>query len=624
MKKILLATAGIIGLSIAGIFFLLSFYDFSNQIHQLTDIVHDRTGRKLLINGKTKLKIGLTPRLVAQDLSFANASWSKVPQMMTAERFEVALDLIALLRKKIIIKQLVLKKSKLLIETNETGLTNYTFTPGIPIKDQAQKQGDHLSAPLPDFLVNALEIEDCQIFFKDSKGEKLPFKITHIRAEAVDFASPVKLDIAAAYGSITASITGSVGALSKIVQKTEIYPFELSGEINRSDLKLKGSLMNLFGEGMPKVKVTVRSSRIMADSFNGPEPDNKKNPGLKMQSDKVFSNQPFDTGFFNQVNLDADIQIAKITAGQFELQNIETQLKIEKTGLILEPFSASVFNGNLEGSLTIRPKKNDLKITSALNIRQLDTQLLVKQLNLEKELKGQLNAAFNLRGQGNSMAGVMAGLNGHAWASMKDGQIEAGFVQSLGGDLLTNALGFLNPFDEKTKLNTLNCAALRLDFIQGIGNIKLMLIDLPEIVASGTGNVDLRKEHLDITVRPSAKEGIGTDGLGKINLSLTNIAKTFKIVGKLNHPKIKIDQSSTTSSIAKTIGGIVLFGPVGIVASLVDAGTVDQNPCPCALAFVRDGNDTSCGRSKKKAPEDETPESGDTGNPFKKILRVFD
>jgi len=624
MKKILLVTAGIIGLSIAGIFFLLSFYDFSSQINNLTDFVHDRTGRKLLINGKTQVKIGLTPRLVVQDLSFANAVWSKDPQMMTAERFEVALDLIALLKKKIIIKKLVLKKSKLLIETNETGQTNYTFTPDTPIHDQVQNQDDHVSAPLFDLLINALEIEDCQILLKNSKEEKPPFKIAHIRAKASDFVSPVKLDIAAEYGSINASITGLVGALSKLVQKTENYPFELSGEINHSDLKLKGSLMNLFGEGLPKVKVMIRSNRIMTDSFNGPEPDNNIKSDLKTQSDKVFSNQPFDTDFFNQVSLDADIQIATITAGQFEIQNIETQLKIEETGLTLKPFSASVFNGNLEGNLKVHPKKNTLNINTALNIRQLDTQLLVKQLNLEKELKGKLNAAFGLQGQGNSIAKVMAGLNGHAWLSMKDGQIETGFVQSLGGDFLSNALGFLNPFDEKIKLNTLNCATFRLNFIQGIGNIKLMLIDLPKIAASGIGKVDLRKEHLDITVRPSVKEGIGIDGLGKINLSLANIAKTFKIVGKLNHPEIKINQSSTTSSIAKTIGGIVLLGPVGIVASLMDAGNVDQNPCPCALAFVRDGNDTHCSKSKKKASEDETPESEDTGNPLKKIFSIFD
>ncbi len=96
VKKILAGVAGLIALVFAGLLVAVSLYDFSDILDELTALVQAKTGRTFQIKGETNLKIGLTPVLVVRNISFANPEWSDEPQMITARRFEIALDLVSL------------------------------------------------------------------------------------------------------------------------------------------------------------------------------------------------------------------------------------------------------------------------------------------------------------------------------------------------------------------------------------------------------------------------------------------------------------------------------------------------------------------------------------------------
>ncbi len=619
VKKILAGIAALLVLTFTGIIIAASFYDFSNILDELTALVQSKTGRTLQIKGETNLKIGLTPVLVVRDISFSGPGWSDEPRMITAQRFEIALDLVSLLKKKIAVKQFALKKSRFVIETDKNGRTNFQFSQ----KPQAEKALPGPSEPFFDILVNALVIEDCRIVFKDGKTVQSSLNIKHLTAIATDSTSPIRLDLKADTGGLHFSINGSIGSLSQVLQKKKSYPFDLNGIINGSDLSAKGVLMNAFGDSRLSIKVDLNSNRIIADNFTGPEPDNKIEASEK-ENQKLFSAEPFDTDFLNFPDLDAKIHVSALTTGKFTFHDVNTHLELKKGCLVVTPFSTSIFDGNFSGNLTLTQMKNTLAIKSVLTAQNIDTQALARHFDLEKDIEGRMDTAFNLTGTGNNMARVMADLDGFAWMSMKDGRVETGFVQALGTDLLTSVLGFLNPFEKTVPYNTLNCAAVRLEFTKGMGEIKLMLVDLPEITASGAGRIDLKKEQIDMTVKPSPKKGMGIKGVGKINLSLTNIARTFNITGDLKNPEVKMDQTGTAMGVVKTIGGIVLLGPVGIVSSLVGADTENQTPCPCALIIARDGNDKQCGASSKSTPADRKDDSKKTSNPLKKILGIFD
>ena len=620
-KKIVSIIAGLIILSVVGIFVFISQYDFSSHVVKAAELIHEKTGRKLIINGKTKLKIGFTPRLVIHDLTFENASWSDAPQMVKANLFEIELELIELLKRNIIIKRFGIKNSEILVEKNHDGVSNLMFE---------QKQSKELvikenkdSSP-PDFYFNNLVIENCIIRFRNAKtNESNVMNIKRLNAFAADVRSPLNLNILASYDHLNISVSGSIGRIKELFKKNHPYLFDIDTKINDSDIKLKGSIVNALGSAIPRIKFDAHSNQFISASFAPPK-SKTKTESLKPHKKKLFPSEKISNNFLKNLDLEANINISQLILDTLTLHTIKSKLTIQNNKLILKPFTASAFNGKLSGRFTMKAIKKNLGIKTILNIQALNTHLLTQHYNLDKGLKGDLDADFSLNTTGSSVSQLMAALNGVSWLTMKNGQIESGFVQSLGGDIFTNALRFLNPFDEKVESNQLNCAAARVEFKNGIGNIKLLLADMPFWTASGKGQINFQNETIDIAVKPSPKKGIGTKATGNINLSLSQVAKAFKLVGPLVSPELQIDNTEATKSLLKTTAGVVLFGPVGIIAALVGTNKANQSPCPCALIVAREGHSKNCSVSENANNAIKESGSDQESNPIKKIFSIFD
>ena len=57
--------------------------------------------------------------------------------------------------------------------------------------------------------------------------------------------------------------------------------------------------------------------------------------------------------------------------------------------------------------------------------------------------------------------------------------------------------------------------------------------------------------------------------------------------GTLANPSLAIDPMKTITMIGKAVGGVVLFGPAGVLAALANASPEDENPCLTALDAVK-------------------------------------
>ena len=99
----------------------------------------------------------------------------------------------------------------------------------------------------------------------------------------------------------------------------------------------------------------------------------------------------------------------------------------------------------------------------------------------------------------------------------------------------------------------------------------------------------MKTELLDISLKPSPKEGTGLSGLGKVSISPGELAKALKLSGTIAKPSIAIDPTQSAMALGKAAGGMVLFGPAGIAASLAGGNTGQGNPCLLAIEAARKG-----------------------------------
>lgn len=81
-------------------------------------------GRRIRLDGPVTVRWGATTRLVVEGLHVANAPWGSAPEMFSAQRLEVALDLGSLLRGPLRLPLIDLDGAKLLLETSRRGTGN--------------------------------------------------------------------------------------------------------------------------------------------------------------------------------------------------------------------------------------------------------------------------------------------------------------------------------------------------------------------------------------------------------------------------------------------------------------------------------------------------------------------
>jgi AsmA family protein len=114
-------------LVIGAVYVILSRYNYNDLKPEITRAVKDGTGRELTLGGDISLRIGFTPALVVQAVSFQNASWGSQPNLATIKRFEIEVRLLPLLSRRIEIKRLILNEPEILLETDNSGKSNLAF-----------------------------------------------------------------------------------------------------------------------------------------------------------------------------------------------------------------------------------------------------------------------------------------------------------------------------------------------------------------------------------------------------------------------------------------------------------------------------------------------------------------
>jgi hypothetical protein len=186
--------------------------------------------------------------------------------------------------------------------------------------------------------------------------------------------------------------------------------------------------------------------------------------------------------------------------------------------------------------------------------------MLQEQASFEL-LRGSAAVDIDVKGAGNSVAAIMASLNGHSRVLMEKGEAKtASFDLIVGG--LSSVMGSL--FASKQEWVVLNCLASNFEITNGVARSLVTLMDTELLTISGEGQIDLGQETLALKVTPAPKT------------PTLNVSVPIKIGGTLANPSFTPDELATLRKFG-TIVGWTIFPPAA-VAGLVDLGSAD-NPC---------------------------------------------
>ncbi len=348
---------------------------------------------------------------------------------------------------------------------------------------------------------------------------------------------------------------------------------------------LKGDIEISLKGKTPGFKGSLSSEKIDLRTILSTEKPDKKNGKQKTKKakSKIFTKEslPFDS--LKLIDANVNLKIAKLILPKLVLEKISADIALKKGRLSIKPLKAGIGGGSLNGDLAIRAKGKSSTLATSLSIKSFDLGKMLKELKITEILSGRFDIGVKVKARGNSSAAIMAGLNGHTSVVMEDGRINNRYIEIAGADLSASLFRLFNPVKKKKKFTKLNCLVSRFDIVNGIAESEVMVFDTPRMSVIGSGKVNLKTEKLNISLKPAPKEGIG------LSLSFGELAKPFKLGGTLAKPSLAIDPKQTALAIGKAVGGIALFGPVGIAAILLSGKSGDKNPCLTAIAEAKKG-----------------------------------
>lgn len=97
--------------------------DFERYKGYVADLVEAETGRKLTFGGPVKLRLGLVPSLIADNITLSNPPGGAPGPMIRIQRIEAEVALPALLRKEILVQRLIVSSPEITLENGNWNLT---------------------------------------------------------------------------------------------------------------------------------------------------------------------------------------------------------------------------------------------------------------------------------------------------------------------------------------------------------------------------------------------------------------------------------------------------------------------------------------------------------------------
>jgi uncharacterized protein involved in outer membrane biogenesis len=275
--------------------------------------------------------------------------------------------------------------------------------------------------------------------------------------------------------------------------------------------------------------------------------------------------------------MDADVRFdaVAITTAKLPVKKVRFRLLLDNARLTLNPLEFTLPEGQFSGSVAINARAA---------VPESDIDLKLDNVNLAQfkakgsdtaPLSGELDGRIRLHGTGSSVHKTAASANGDLTLVLPKGNMRAAFAELAGIDL-DKGLGLLLT---KNKADTeVRCGVASFHADSGDLKANSLLVDTTQVLVTGDGDINLRNEVLNLSLRGRPKE-----------VHLLRLRSPIKIHGTLAHPDIGLEPGSVLRQAGGAIALGALLTPLAAVLAFVDGGLAKDANCAALIAQAEQG-----------------------------------
>lgn len=285
------------------------------------------------------------------------------------------------------------------------------------------------------------------------------------------------------------------------------------------------------------------------------------------RSDRLIPNAEVDFSRLDAVDGTVHFVAEKVSDSVFDIQSLELDFEIEgrvvRAPLILLDFAQGEFRAyaTLDGSQS--PAHTDM--------RGELSNVAFSNLSLSPYLRGGADGNFDITTVGDGLRQAAASMTGTAAVWSRDAEVLALAAEGAALDI-GEAISLLGESADDRTYVMARCAALVLEFEEGVGNLSPAVVDTDDSLVVVRGDVDLSNEALRLSVRSEAKDASFGTLIGDVSIG-----------GTLRNPSLQPFSAETLAQFGIATILASVSGGLGALP-FIEPGMAQDAPCGSLLA----------------------------------------
>ncbi len=485
----------------------------------------------------------------------------------------------------------------------------------------------NLSAPKLTMQKNVVTGKQADISFSQEKGnDKMNAKLSladvkgspqSIQSSGVTGELSAKQGAREVQGKFSSPFTGNIEKLVFDLPK-------LAGNLNITDPALpKGGMQGTFNLNLHS---DLKQEKINTDlAIDVDDLHIKGNVGIasfsnpaflfnldlnKLDADKYMTKSdkpadtksgdtPIDLGALKKLNAEGSLHIGDLKVANIKTNDVNLKLNANQGFVELAPFSASLYQGKMNGSLKV-DARNTPKIAFKQNMSSISIEpLLIDAINNDM-LSGKGTLNVDISTQGNTVNALKKALNGTAAIDLADGAVKgidvAGTIRGVKDKL--NFMKQSNVTGDKSKKTDFTEMSASFNIRHGVAHNEDLNIKAPLFRIGGDGDVDIANQTINYTAKPTVVNSLKGQGGSDLGI-LNGLTIPIKVTGTFAKPNYALDFSGLAAGIAKN----KLLENVGGAKGDAIKSLINGNKADAIKSLIGGGN--------KTAPAQEAAPAGD-------------
>lgn len=323
--------------------------------------------------------------------------------------------------------------------------------------------------------------------------------------------------------------------------KQEVVKTNLA--IDLDDIHLKGNI-GLASFSQPALQFDLNINKLDADQYI------TKSEKTANKSD-TNADSPIDLSALKSVNANGSLTVGALKLANINLRDVKLRLKANQGLAELAPFSAKLYEGNMNGALRI-DARNTPSIAFKQNMTGIAIEPLLKDAINNDMLSGKGSLNVEIKTTGNTVNALKKTLNGSASIQLADGAVKgidvAGTIRGIKDKL--NVMKQSNVTGDKSKKTDFAEMSASFNIKNGVAHNEDLNIKAPILRIAGNGEIDIANQTINYLAKPTIINSL--KGQSGADLAMLNgLTIPIKVTGSFDKPSYALDFSGIAASIAK-------------------------------------------------------------------------